>query len=96
MTNILQDMGYINTFTCETGRLTHERLAAIQRDFCTKTYVHRWMCNQLHPQDRLYSSGDETWVVCSTRVAAAHVPYQSPSVRALFEREVSCERVATN
>lgn len=97
MTNILQDMGCLmDTFMRETGTLTHGRLAARQQDSCTKTYVHRCLCNQLHPSDRLCSLEDETWVVCSTRAAAAHVPSQSPSVRDLFRRDVNDERGEMN
>src|ERR1700761_6549035 len=96
MTNILQEMGQLmDIYTRETGRLTRGKLVALQRDSCTKTYVHRSICNQLRPSDRLYSSGDETWVVCSTRAAAGLVPSQLPSVRDLFERELSSGGVAT-
>ena len=97
MTNILGDMGCLmDIYTRETGRLTHGRLAAPQRDSCTKTYVHRWLYNQLHRSDRLYSSEDETSVVYSTRAAAAHVPSQPPSVRDLFQGDVSDEDGAMN
>lgn len=82
----------MNKFTREAGKLTHERLAALLQDSCTKTYVHRCLCNRLHLSDRLCSSEDETWVVCSMRAAAAHVPSQPPSVRDLFKKYVNDER----
>ena len=76
----------------EFSRPTREMLAALQRDSCTKTYVRHWICNRLHPHDRLCSSDDETWVECST-MAAALVPSQSPSVRYLLKGSTRGNRV---